>query len=52
MCSSTHTGVFFFDMGLLHRMLVDLEQGVDRTDAKLDSAMQRMKKFIRQTEGM
>jgi len=33
-----------------NEMLGDLEQGVDRTDAKLGTAMQRMKKFIRQTE--
>lgn len=34
-----------------NRMLEDLEAGVDRTDTKLSGAMQRMKKFIRQTEG-
>lgn len=33
------------------RMLDDLEQNVDKSDAKLSSAMSRMKKFIRQTEG-
>jgi hypothetical protein len=32
-------------------MLDDLERNVDRTDSKLSGAMQRMKKFIRQTEG-
>ena len=32
-------------------MLQDLEQGVDRSEAKLNSAMSRMRKFIRQTEG-
>ena len=36
---------------LLARMLQDLEQGVDRSEAKLNSAMSRMRKFIRQTEG-
>ena len=34
-----------------NEMLGDLEQGVDRSDAKLSNAMQRMKKFIRDTEG-
>ena len=33
-------------------MLGDLEGGVDRTDSKLSDAMRRMRKFIRQTEGM
>ncbi len=33
------------------RMLEDVERGVDRSDAKLSSAMSRMRKFIRQTEG-
>ena len=33
-------------------MLDDLERNVDRTDSKLSDAMRRMKKFIRQTEGM
>ena len=33
------------------RMLDDLEQNVDRSDAKLSGAMSKMKKFIRQTEG-
>jgi hypothetical protein len=32
-------------------MLGDLEQNVDRADSKLASAMRRMKKFIRDTEG-
>ena len=32
-------------------MLGDLEAGVDNTDTKLSGAMQRMKKFVRQTEG-
>lgn len=33
-----------------NEMLDDLERGVDRTDSKLNDAMRRMKKFIRQTE--
>jgi syntaxin 6 len=37
---------------LADRMLDDLEVGVDRTDNKLSGAMRRMRKFIRQTEGM
>ena len=32
-------------------MLDDLERGVDHSGSKLDSAMTRMKHFIRQTEG-
>lgn len=32
-------------------MLDDLEQGVDRTDTKLNDAMRKMRKFIRDTEG-
>jgi hypothetical protein len=35
---------------LFHRLLDDLEQGVDQTDTKLGDAMRRMRKFIRQTE--
>ena len=31
-------------------MLGDIEQGVDHSSAKLDSAMKRMRKFIRDTE--
>lgn len=31
-------------------MLDGIEQGVDRSNAKLDSAMKRMRKFIRDTE--
>lgn len=31
-------------------MLDDIEQGVDRSNAKLDGAMKRMRKFIRDTE--
>lgn len=33
-----------------NEMLVDLERGVDQTDTKLEGAMQRMRRFIRQTE--
>jgi hypothetical protein len=33
-------------------MLNDLEAGVDRTENKLGSAMKKMKKFIRETEGI
>lgn len=33
------------------RMLHDLEGNVDRTDGKLSSAMKKMQKFIRDTEG-
>jgi hypothetical protein len=32
-------------------MLGDLEQGVTTSDQKLSSAMKRMRKFIRDTEG-
>lgn len=31
-------------------MLEDIERGVDHSSAKLDSAMKRMRKFIRDTE--
>jgi len=33
-----------------NELLGDLEQGVDRADTKLNSAMQRMKKFLRDSE--
>lgn len=33
------------------RMLSNLEAGVDRTQTKLNGAMKRMQKFIRDTEG-
>ncbi|KAJ7266962.1 t-SNARE [Mycena haematopus] len=33
-----------------NELLDDLEQGVDRTDTKLSDAMQRMRKFLRQSE--
>lgn len=32
-------------------MLGDLEENVDRTDMKLNSAMKRLRKFVRETEG-
>jgi len=32
------------------RMLDDIEQGVDHSGAKLENAMKRMRKFIRDTE--
>lgn len=31
-------------------MLEDLERGVDHSGAKLDNAMKRMRKFVRDTE--
>ena len=42
-------GLMLFDH---FRMLTDLERNVDKTDGKLNDAMRRMKRFIRQTEGM
>lgn len=33
------------------RMLSDVERGVDQADSKLNDAMTKMKKFIRETEG-
>lgn len=33
-------------------MLDDVERNVDRSDSKLDGAMRRMRKFMRDTEGM
>ena len=33
-------------------MLGDLESNVDRTDSKLGDAMRRMRRFVRQTEGI
>ncbi|KAF7344591.1 SNARE domain protein [Mycena sanguinolenta] len=35
---------------LWYRLLDDLERGVDRTDTKLSGAMERMRKFLRQSE--
>lgn len=32
-------------------MLDDLERGVDRSDSKLQDAMKKMRKFVRDTEG-
>ncbi|KAF8137206.1 t-SNARE [Boletus edulis] len=43
-------GLMGQEIGQHNEMLVDLERNVDRTDSKLDSAMRKMKKFIRQTE--
>lgn len=34
-----------------NEMLDDLETGVTRSDQKLDDAMKRMRKFLRDTEG-
>jgi hypothetical protein len=36
----------------MRRLLTDLEDGVDRTTGRLDGAMKKMRKFIRQQEGM
>jgi len=33
-------------------MLEDLGQEVDRSDSKLSKAMRKMKKFVRDTEGL
>ncbi|KAI0078303.1 hypothetical protein K474DRAFT_935308 [Panus rudis PR-1116 ss-1] len=43
-------GLMGQEIGEHVEMLDDLERGVDRSDAKLSSAMSRMKKFIRETE--
>ncbi|OCH86508.1 hypothetical protein OBBRIDRAFT_797130 [Obba rivulosa] len=43
-------GLMGREIGEHNEMLGDLERGVDQTDTKLDTAMQRMRKFIRQTE--
>ncbi|KAH8101171.1 t-SNARE [Cristinia sonorae] len=43
-------GLMGHEIGEHNEMLDDLEQGVDRSDAKLNTAMRKMKKFIRQTE--
>lgn len=32
-------------------MLDDVERNVDRTDSKLNSAMRKLRKFVRDTEG-
>ena len=42
--SLTYAGYF--------RLLDDLGQNVDRTDTKLGGAMKKMRKFIRETEGL
>lgn len=51
-CVHTLRGLPRIDLGLMFpvRMLDDMEQGVDRSNAKLDGAMKRMRKFIRDTE--
>ncbi|EMD35523.1 hypothetical protein CERSUDRAFT_116261 [Gelatoporia subvermispora B] len=43
-------GLMGREIGEHNELLDDLERGVDQTDTKLNSAMQRMRKFIRQTE--
>ncbi|KAI8976684.1 t-SNARE [Trametes punicea] len=43
-------GLMGQEIGEHVEMLEDLERGVDRSEAKLSSAMSRMRKFIRQTE--
>ncbi|CAL1699264.1 unnamed protein product [Somion occarium] len=43
-------GLMGQEIGEHNEMLSDLERGVDHTDSKLNTAMSRMKKFIRQTE--
>lgn len=37
---------------MARRILDDVERNVDRTDSKLNSAMRKMKKFVRDTEGI
>ncbi|KAG1816902.1 t-SNARE [Suillus variegatus] len=44
-------GLMGHEIGEHVEMLDDLESNVDRTDFKLSSAMRRMKKFVRDTEG-
>ncbi|RDX47229.1 hypothetical protein K466DRAFT_114420 [Polyporus arcularius HHB13444] len=43
-------GLMGREIGEHNEMLVDLERGVDTSDAKLSTAMHKMRKFIRQTE--
>ncbi|KAF8549653.1 hypothetical protein OG21DRAFT_1599087 [Imleria badia] len=43
-------GLMGQEIGQHNEMLDDLERNVDRSDSKLDSAMRKMKKFIRDTE--
>ncbi|KAI9459789.1 t-SNARE [Boletus coccyginus] len=43
-------GLMGQEIGEHNEMLDDLERNVDRSDSKLDSAMRKMKKFIRDTE--
>ncbi|KAG1876835.1 t-SNARE [Suillus tomentosus] len=44
-------GLMGHEIGEHVEMLDDLEANVDRTDSKLSSAMRKMKKFVRDTEG-
>ncbi|KAI0918545.1 hypothetical protein AcV5_002507 [Taiwanofungus camphoratus] len=43
-------GMMGQEIGEHNEMLDDLERGVDSSGTKLDDAMRRMRKFIRQTE--
>ncbi|RPD56005.1 hypothetical protein L226DRAFT_534368 [Lentinus tigrinus ALCF2SS1-7] len=43
-------GLMGREIGEHNEMLDDLERGVDHSDAKLSTAMRKMRKFIRQTE--
>ncbi|KAH0835831.1 hypothetical protein J3R83DRAFT_9699 [Lanmaoa asiatica] len=43
-------GLMGQEIGQHNEMLDDIEQDVDHTDSKLDSAMRKMKKFIQDTE--
>ncbi|KAI0720751.1 t-SNARE [Cerioporus squamosus] len=43
-------GLMGREIGEHNEMLEDLERGVDTSDAKLSTAMRKMRKFIRQTE--
>ncbi|KAF9225935.1 hypothetical protein BS17DRAFT_572032 [Gyrodon lividus] len=43
-------GLMGQEIGQHNEMLGDLEQNVDRTDTKLNTAMRKMRKFIRETE--
>ncbi|KAG7090696.1 hypothetical protein E1B28_009791 [Marasmius oreades] len=43
-------GLMGQEIGEHNELLDDLERGVDRTDSKLNSAMKKMKKFLRDSE--
>ncbi|KAJ7754460.1 t-SNARE [Mycena metata] len=43
-------GLMGQEIGEHNEMLDDLERGVDQTDSKLNGAMRRMRKFLRQSE--